>query len=512
MTTDLSTLPNLDYFRVLHSCLRHNDTDAEAERARAFLQELGLLGTKVAPVVNEAQRTLLALILKYFRDSQESPTLARFIEIVENLDKKAGPLQMIEEYKALLTGFTAHTVRELPSLIDAMACVYRDHFASSILSVARQAITGIDVHDNGKPKSLKGWQDAFTFLRSEMARPAFRIGASLPRGEWQENAIARGETFLDRLANLSKTRCYTGFRAIDDAVVIGPQETNRYIGVLAASNHGKSTYLTTLAYNLSLQGKKVLFVPLEDGVEGTWDSLTFLHAYYRDDLDIPPMWQWQQSFASITDRQKDDLRTLAASVKDEMRGKLDVQQITRWPDIYEYLESAAEPFDVCIVDSFGDLDTGAVGDKEQTEFRSIFKQGQLLTQIYKGGRGLVLITGLQANRKGIEAAAANEGDPGIYPDMSSIEYFSKAAQSMRLILTVWGGDDFRALSQLKVGCLKIKGSKVVPSHLLTIDPRTRMLTDYNPGARPGAEKRDGAWKDDSMPRDFAFENISDLRM
>lgn len=506
----MADLNNVDFLRILHGSIRHRDEDDEVERARAFFYAIVERGREWKNVTTFTQHRLYEVLAKYASENRQQPSLTILTERLEENPKSIELLTLLDEYKVLL-GAGAFPTTPVYSALDAaglfkvMAETYRDHAADTQIRLAHSIVNGRtgDVRatrNDPDREDRKGWREAFTHLRREMAAPVFRVGATLPEGVWQENAIARGESFLDRLSNLSKTRCYTGFSAIDDAVMIGPSEENRYIGVCAYTNHGKTTYLTTLAYNLSLQGKKVLFVALEDGVEGMWDKLTFLHAYYRPDLDIPGGHIWKHNFASITEKQKDDFRELTASVKEEMKGKLDIRDISRWSDIVAHLEAEIEPYDACIVDYFGRLDTGLVGDKEQAEMRNIFKMGQLLTQTYRDNRGLLLVTGLQTNRKGMEAAAKNEGDPGTYTDLNCINYFSSAAQDMRLILTVWGGDDFLSQNLLKVGCLKVKGTKFA-THNVRIDPRTRMLTEDTPWAKTMPVTT--TWKGGpDLPRDY----------
>lgn len=312
-------------------------------------------------------------------------------------------------------------------------------------------------------------------------RKDFTLPSSVPEGAWRENAELGAEVLLESLKDTLKDRAYTGFSRIDSTTVIGPKQSIRYIGILGFSNHGKSMFMRSMAYNMAKSGKKILYIACEDTALNTWTQLSFLHSYTQTDLDIPPINVWRNQPQSVTERQQEDLRLLIDDLQHggSVAGEIVVRTLPRWADIQQELETGlnGKPYDVLMVDYLSHLDTGASGTKIHDEIKVLFKKAQALAIDYKAGRGLVVVTPLQAGKKPMQEADSAEGeDWGVYNDLGAVDYYTDACRDMDLVIGLWHKGDLKTQSMMKVSCLKSR-EEPFETHFLTIDRRTRMVMD-----------------------------------
>jgi len=317
----------------------------------------------------------------------------------------------------------------------------------------------------------------------------FTVPPSSPEGAWRENADLSADALIDGLKDTIRDRCYTGFKHIDDVVTIGPKQPVRYIGILGFTNHGKSMLLRTMVYNMAKAGKRILFIAREDSALNTWTQLSFLHSYSRRDLHLPPVNVWRNQPHKVTAEEQDDLRVLIDDLQHgkSVPGEIVVKTLGKWAEVLQELEVGhnGKPYDVLALDYLAHLDTGMTGPKMHEEYKRLFKEAQKLAIDYKGGRGLVVITPLQANKAGMKAADEEEEDKwGIYPDLGSVEQYTDAARDMDLIISVWHKGALKDTATMKLACLKSRENLFNP-HFVRIDRRTRMVMDL-----PGHAKSD----------------------
>jgi hypothetical protein len=317
----------------------------------------------------------------------------------------------------------------------------------------------------------------------------FTLPPSAPEGAWRENAELGADALIDGLKDSIRDRSYTGFRHIDEAVAIGPGQPIKFVGILAFTNHCKSTVMRSMAYNMARSGKRILFIAREDSALNTWTQLSFLHSYARPDIAIPDINVWRNQPQKITPEQQDNLRLLVDDLQygQSVPGEIVVTTHATWSQIAQELEVGlnGKHFDVLMIDYLAHLDTGMSGPKMHDEYKRLFKAAQKLAIDYKGGRGLVVVTPLQSNKTGMAAADQAEGnDWGIYTDLGAVEQYTDAARDMDLVIGVWHKDLLKTHGMIKVSCMKSRENFFQP-HFLTIDRRTRMVMDL-----PGGPKSD----------------------
>jgi hypothetical protein len=401
-----------------------------------------------------------------------------------------------------------------PQILDEVTVTGRKGMFTNSLYIAKGILEGSPVDMPGiKITAETPESDRVTAMikyLDEVRRKDFSLPSSAPDGAWREKADIGADALLDGLKDTIKDRAYTGFSRIDSAVAIGPKQSIKYIGILGFSNHGKSMIMRTMAYNMALGGKRILYIAREDTALNTWTQLSFLHSYTRPELDIPPINVWRNQPQRVTPQQQDNLRELIDDLKSgaTVPGEIVVKTCPRWPEIVQELETGLDgkPYDVLMIDYLSHLDTGQSGSKIHDEIRVLFKKAQALAMDYKSGRGLVVVTPMQAGKKPMQEANAAEGeDWGVYNDLGAVDYYTDACRDMDLVISVWHTGDLKNQAMMKVSCLKSR-EDFFDTHFLAIDRRTRMVMD--PTSMPVQEKistyRDRAMYETSLEYDAAI--------
>jgi hypothetical protein len=349
------------------------------------------------------------------------------------------------------------------------------------------AVMGVTGDPFKKEKDLKGPDDAARWLRDYLAKD-FTLPPSSPQGSWREHADQVADSLIDGLRDNVKDRCFTGLKHIDEKIAIGPKQEVRFVGILGSTHHGKSLLLRQLAYNMARSGKRVLYIPLEESPLDCWTRLSLIHAHNRPDLDIPGAHLWKHSPKSIRERHQDELRLLTDDVEHgrSVPGDIVVMQLRQWAEIVRELKVGhhGKPYDALFIDYVGHLQTGVSGPKHHEEILKIFRDAQELSQTYHGGRGLVVVTPVQANKSSVAEADNQEGeDWGTYPSLGAFQMYTGAQQDMDAVITVWQKGPLKMQAMMKVGCIKNRGGALFEPHFVAIDPRTSSIYDL-----PGAAK------------------------
>jgi hypothetical protein len=329
-------------------------------------------------------------------------------------------------------------------------------------------------------ETLKGIEDAKAEVRKMLSSDPGGSNRAPLDGDWVKNLDHVEDELLKVIDDGEKNRILTGFRHIDDVVTIGPGHTS-YIGILGRTNHGKTAYLLTMVYNMVCAGRRVLLVPLEATVTETWTRLAFMHASQFSDIDMPSYSDWLAHPERVTPAQVSDMQIIMQDLRSGVgvAGSLDVVSASDWASIMDRLEASKEPYDVLAVDYIAHLNT--TGRDQKEELSGIFRKAQSLTFSYNCGRGIVVITPLQANKEGaVEADKAEGDDWGCYTDPKAIDWFTSASHDMGLIIGVWQKAWLKDSNQIKVSCTKAKGPYFEP-HYVRCDPKTRYLHDDGEG-------------------------------
>lgn len=370
----------------------------------------------------------------------------------------------------------------MAQLLDEYTHLGRTGYVVSGLRHAMAIATmGVDGDPARRELDMKGPDDAMRYLKDHAAKD-FSLPPTSPQGAWRQNADVSADALIAGLKSQEKERCTTGLRHVDAKVSIGPQKEVRYVGILGSSHHGKSLLMRQIAYNMAANGKNVLYVPLEESPLTCWTRFSFLHAYHRRDLDIPAIATWEHAKTRIRAEHEDNLRLLTEDLKfgKSVPGDIVVMTLRRWVDIAQEVNAGhnGKPYDSLFVDYVAHLQTGVSGFKHRDEMLKIFRDAQELSQTYKGGNGLVIVTGVQANKESVAKADEEEGEYwGTYPAMGAFDQYTDAQRDMDAIITVWQKGLLRTHNMMKIASIKNRGGEMFVPHFVGIDRRTSSIYD-----------------------------------
>jgi hypothetical protein len=431
------------------------------------------------------------------------PNLDAFIEWVRTSGRIKANDQLILHTMELMRdlesemGDSLRSKMELKAMVDDLLLKGRNALYQVHWTEAAQFLT-VNVNapswESGKPNKPTYTEDQKLPVALEYIAKARQLDWGLPslapEGKWKESGDHQIANLREGLQSTMDARCWTGLKHIDDAVAIGPKQDIKYVGILGFTNHGKSMLTRSMTYDMAAAGKRILYVAREEDAITTWLQLSWLHAHQRHDLNIPPIGVYKRTPLKITPEQWDDLQILQDDLRSGQTVKGEVKVVThaKWDDIVAEVNSGLDgkPYDVLVIDYIQHLQ--ATNPKnEKDEIRAIFKSAQALSRDYHGGRGLVVISPLQANKEGMKAADAEEGDEwGVYQSLGAVEMYTDAARDMDLVIGVWNKGPLRDKALLKLSCLKSRGDGLwFPTHHVRVNRRTRRVQDMN--GRPIAD-------------------------
>jgi hypothetical protein len=118
------------------------------------------------------------------------------------------------------------------------------------------------------------------------------------QGSWQEQTEAVLADFEKNVQGVNDSRkCKLGFKTIDNSGANIGLDGDRYICICGPSNNRKSTWMLSVAMNLAIQGKNVLFFAGEHRKDKVLKKLTLqLSHFFREDESvghIPGLSQWE---------------------------------------------------------------------------------------------------------------------------------------------------------------------------------------------------------------------------
>jgi hypothetical protein len=303
-------------------------------------------------------------------------------------------------------------------------------------------------------------------------------------GDFVENLdeVSRGLDAYQGEGNADKFRIKTGFKNVDDRVLIGPKH-QRWIGILGYLNHGKSGFLMSMLYNMARDGANVVFIPREFSVDDSYERFLWMHANIFPEHPMVGLDEWKRGGGTAGVEHWRTKQTMIDHLKNGgLKGSIDVQNIATWEEIEEYIRmrSYKKPVDVLAIDYIGHLEVHpGRGDNDIEARKRVFRKAQMLTQngIFNDGKGMVVITPLQANKKYYEEAATREGDKyGTYSSAAAVDWYTQAAQDMDLLMSVFSEGEIKEAGQMILHCLKSRG-KYFPDHRIEVHKESRYMSD-----------------------------------
>jgi hypothetical protein len=356
---------------------------------------------------------------------------------------------------------------------------------ANIYAMASQITTGAVANPNTKEK---GPAAAEEYVQEEKGNLVVKTPHEVG-GELHEN-LDHIQNYINSFILGESKRIYTGFRKIDEITLMGKGQRNRWIGILGYTHHGKSLLLSTMLYNMACHGANILLCPRESSVDEAWMGFVWLHhSKVCPKRPIAERAEWMRIGKHVGMEKYNTIQMIVKDLREgtSIPGKIVVEPCKSWEEVEDKLHTTNKKYnyDVLAIDYFAHLDTegGSKRDTDMDKYKKALRKAQMLSMngIHNDQSGLVIITPLQANRKGYEEASKQEGDRyGVYENLNAVEYFTQAAHDMDCVMSVWyEGDACREVTpkQVLLHCMKARGNMIFPDHRLEIHPDTGLLSD-----------------------------------
>jgi archaellum biogenesis ATPase FlaH len=439
----------------------------------------------------------LKAILMFDRNRGKSPnskTLLQYTLTLSNDSKTKGLREAVELEMAILNERWEEDwepeITDIDLLVDETVKEGRAMFWSQNLRFANVICT--DGAETKKGKVAKGPDAALQYLAEKRTRD-IQSEAKKAAGWLHENADYTQESLAKALDDIKDKRWKLGFSFIDNCLLIGVgANMNKFIGILGHSGDGKSTLLHSIVYNLIVQGATVLYNSTEHDPEELWEIMAF-QAYekHMDTLALPPRFVWDMARGGVkefrnqlTQKHVDNMRVVTDGLKNRtlVPGAVDCQQFHSYEEILDHLMNNNRKwgYDVVVIDYLGTLDVGSDYKFEQAARKKLIADCQKLTRHFNSDRGIVVISPIQVNRAGKEAADNAEAEQRRY-NRDAIREFSEYCHDMDFILSVYSSIDMRINRQIEIDMVKAPRKGKEPRRgFAFIDPRTDRVRESDP--------------------------------
>jgi hypothetical protein len=368
-------------------------------------------------------------------------------------------------------------ITDLEMLINACIAEAQRTWFKEIAVMAVRIADGNLTKDDHRIKEQFGVgpEAGATYFREQLLHDGGAVQKRDLEGDIHTNLTSISIGLDEALDNPHAGRLFTGFRNIDDAVLVGIDA--RYIGILGYVNGGKSTFTRSLLYNFAQQGANVLYIPREQTCRKASEQFLWLHAdaIGRGD-ELPSLFNWRARPEYVTAQQQ--------QVRDEVfqdfanrisiQGSIDVIGCATMADVIAHYEThkRRKGYNVVCIDYLVHLAVTTKDDK--LGHAQDFARFQALSQ----DENIVCVTPLQANRAGFKAADEAEGaEWGIFQSTNAVEQYSAATQGMDLVVGVWYRGWIKDQNRMRLAPLKMRDGVPMERAELFVDVNTRRVRD-----------------------------------
>jgi hypothetical protein len=370
-------------------------------------------------------------------------------------------------------------IGDLEMLINAgIAEARKTWFKDIAAEAARIADGNLTTDDNRIREQFGVGPDAgAAYFREKLLHDGGTVQKRDLEGDIHTNLPSISIGLDEALQNPHAGRLFTGFRNIDDSVLVGTDA--RYIGIVGVVNGGKSTFTRSLMYNFAQQGANVLYIPREQTCRRASEQFLWLHA---DAIglgdELPSLFDWRARSNYVTDRQ--------VQVRDEVfqdfaqrisiTGSIDVVACSAMSDVLQHYEThkRRRAYNVVCIDYLAHLTLPANIKDDLKGHAQDFARFQALSQ----DENIICVTPLQANRAGFKEADEAEGaEWGVFQSTNAIEQYSAAAQGMDLVVGVWYRGWIKAQDRMRISPLKVRDGLHIANADLFVGANTRRVRD-----------------------------------
>jgi hypothetical protein len=257
--------------------------------------------------IGEVMRMVCKFCDKH-RELPDIPTLIHFIDVSPDPDVRQN--QFKTEMKTWLS-----------SLAERPATMF-DEAALALMHILdlRQEVRVWRTAFNWFLLKTQNIQDGRMTLKKYWNMTIGAQDTQFQQGSWQEHADDIYDEFAKNIRGENDERkCKLGFPTIDNAGGNIGLDGDRYICICGPSNNRKSTWMLSVAMNLAIQGKNVLFAAGEHSKTKVGKKLMLqLSHFYRDELGvIPSLSAWEGLNRTATEDDLVKVKELVNKLKHE---------------------------------------------------------------------------------------------------------------------------------------------------------------------------------------------------
>jgi archaellum biogenesis ATPase FlaH len=462
------------YFKLLHAMLRKGTEPEESLRAREIMLWAAENTSALQRVMKPEERRLVAVAMAHWQTYRDAPSLMSLETLVHKHDQPEAMITLLEGYKEHSVSFQPIDATDVRVVLnDRKEDWEKCHFVNAAHTAALIATQGIDAVKKGDPPR-KGVKDAHRYLIERFQDGLVSGGGGVSGGSVADIAptIISMYNEIEQQANEGKLVIRTGISAIDDTCVGLYRGTLNL--VLGFTGQRKSAVSRTIGYNASLDGFRVLFIPLEMSDKEELQFLAMMHATNMK------FFEGTENY-SITRFQNGKLLAeekefLSTTVVPDMQSRIGSRMVIikptekTWSSIRNLieLENFKEPLDLVVIDYLSMMDTAGARDRTAAINDIAIQVKNLSGQLDNGRGGVAIVTPAQGSRGGYEDAQKNDG----HWDKDGVYMYSELERSADTIMYCFMPAEMGAQGLIKIGTCKSRRSADVPAQLVNINIAT----------------------------------------
>lgn len=482
----MATEPSITFWSIFRSLLRPPQaTESQVANAIAAGKWLDANFAALARALVTDEAKALGPLWDHYRAHQSPPTYAILRHVVDG-SKDAGLQYSYSEYEKIAADLTIHDAADLDELLRIKSEERREERVLLLLRTASAIVTeGLEVRPHGRRDKVhrKGAEDALTHLREGIAVIPDASGYVPPVTSstlGDEVSIACMEALLDTPA---APRIPTGVACIDQFI---HARRGQFVGVLGYAGAGKTRLCRTWAYHAATLGHHVLHISLEQSHNEELPAYAVIHAHaaFGEEARACGLTSAAQAAGRLTPAAG---QLMLRALRDFSRSAqtLTVKQATEhtWDAVLAYIDAetrARGPVDMVVIDYLTAVEHDPI--HAQQAMGAIIAAAKRLAQSYHRGRGMLVVSPVQANRSGKNEAKASDG---CY-DLSSVAMFSSIDKFADSVISVYGDKDLAAQHRLKISTAKHRHGAPMPPHEVAVHTPTQTLVDLRPAVTEAA--------------------------
>lgn len=451
----------MSYWRLFHNLIRHDDQQAEIDRATEACVWLADNMLSVRKVTSLPQIEILSAIQTFWFNHRTAPSFQILKETLERKNATPGIMGELSAYEEQ-EDLSIYSVKDLGQLLTDMIDKWQSDRLNQVMKITR-AINNGTWKDPKTRRAYSGAKDAARFLIESVESGivfAQQKGASGALNDTAKELSALYQRFkADRMAG--NLRIKTGLKEIDGHVAI---KRGDFVGVLGYAGQRKSTLCRTIAYNTAMAGFNVLHISLEQTYDEERIYYAMIHSDHPKFGGRFKLSKTRFDAGEFTKEEEDFLNNeVLPDLEENLLGRLIIRQPTEgssWPSIKMMAEvvNQTTPIDLIFLDYIALCATQTKNPKEEIE--SYIKDAKQTALQFGDGRGVVLMTPIQGNRKGWDVA--KESDPPGQWDMTGVYEYSEFDKTADLILSVLIDDVLLGPNTMAIGSVKIRRAAPLP--------------------------------------------------